>query len=180
MKLFSENFHSPLHPYMTHPNPLWPTPALHDPPHSFITHPTPSWTNHPFMTYPSHTGPNSLLHDPHHPFMSHPTPPLHDPPHPFMTHTYMTHNTPSWPTHPFMTHPTPTWHPTPPLHNPPHPYMTQVMNPLLCGLLALPQAMGGRVWSKQPGGGTGQNFKIEGEPMCKFLVTLDTFVGLNG
>ena len=29
-------------------------------------------------------------------------------------------------------------------------------------------------------GGTGQNFKIEGEPMCKFLIALDTFVGLNG
>ena len=53
------------------------------------------------------------------------------------------------------------------------------MNPLLHGLPALPSGHGGRVWSKQPGGGTGQNFKIEGEPMCKFLVTLDTFVGLK-
>ena len=43
-----------------------------------------------------------------------------------------------------------------------------------------PSGHGERVQSKQPGGGTGQNFKIKGEPMCKFLVTLDTFVGLNG
>ena len=27
-----------------------------------------------------------------------------------------------------------------------------------------PPGHGGRVWSNQPGGGTGQNFKIEGEP----------------
>ena len=54
------------------------------------------------------------------------------------------------------------------------------MNPLLCGLPGLSQAMGGGFDPSKPGGGTGQNFKIEGEPMCKFLIALDTFVGLNG
>ena len=44
--------------------------------------------------------------------------------------------------------------------------------------------------SPRPWGGGGGGFdpssqeevlgKIEGEPMCKFLVALDTFVGLNG
>ena len=93
-----------------------------------------------------------------------------------MTHTYMTHNTPSWPTpplhdppHPYVTHPTPS-----------HPYMTQVMNPLLHGLPALPQAMGGGFDPSSQEEVLGKNFKIEGKPMCKFLVTSDTFVGLNG
>ena len=46
---------------------------------------------------------------------------------------------------------------------------------------------GGRVWPKQPGGDIGQNFKIGGEPMCKFFQDLCIFwllwipfVGLNG
>ena len=151
MKLFSENFHNP-------------PPPLHDPPH-------------PFMTYPSPTWPTSLLHYPPHPFMN--QPPLYDLPQP-----YRTQLTPSWttPPHPFMTHPTLTWHtPTPPLHDPPHPTpMWPKWWTPSCMVSQLSLRPWGRVWSKQPGGGTGQNFKIEGEPMCKFLVTLDTFVGLNG
>ena len=131
---------------MTHTTPLWPTPALHDPPHSFITHPTPSWTNHPFMTYPSPTGPNSLLHDPPHPFMNHPTPPFHDPHLHDPPHLFMTHPTPTWPTPPhFMTHP------TPPLHDPSD-------EPPPAWSPSSPSGHGGRVWSKQPGGGTGQNW----------------------
>ena len=35
MKLFSENFHSPLHHCITHTTPGWPTPPLHDPPHPY-------------------------------------------------------------------------------------------------------------------------------------------------
>ena len=110
--------------FTAHPTPTWPTPPLYDLPQPYMTHLTPSLPNHPFMTYPSPTGPNSLLHEPPHPFMNHPTPPLHDP------HLHD-------PQHPFMTHPTPMW------HTPPHHFMTQVMNPLLHGLPALPQAMGG-------------------------------------
>ena len=59
----------------------------------------------------------------------------------------MTHPTPTWPTpqHHFMTHP------TPPLHDPSD-------EPPPAWSPSSPSGHGGRVWSKQPGGGTGQNW----------------------
>ena len=70
-------------------------------------------------------------------------------------------------------------------------YMLSTLNTFVCECVGImPSDEPPPVWSPSSPSGHGGGFdpaarrrywgKIKGEPMCKFLIALDTFVGLNG